>query len=159
MAANIEIVRWNKAYENDFILLNKEWIERYFRLEPCDLKILGNPEEEIIHKGGEVFFALRGKEVIGCCALIYHPDTQGYELAKMAVSPSAQGQGTGYQLGNALIEYARERGITHLFLEANTRLEASIHLYHKLGFRGVKMDHPAYSRCNLYMEADIRSTH
>lgn len=151
----IRIVRWRKKYENDFILLNKEWIEYYFQLESGDLDVLGNPEGEIINKGGEIFFALLHDKVIGCCALIHHEANDTYELAKMAVSPKAQGKGAGYLLGTTLIAYARSKGIRHLFLEANTLLESSIRLYHKLGFKGVPMDHPAYSRCNLYMEADI----
>lgn len=150
------IVCWNKIYREDFIRLNREWIERYFRLEPCDLKVLGNPESEIIDKGGEIFFALIEGKVVGCCALIHHPETQQYELAKMAVSPSAQGKGIGFRLGKALLAYAQAHGIKHLFLEANTQLKASVHLYHKLGFYPVEVeaDKPAYDRCDLFMMYD-----
>lgn len=56
----------------------------------------------------------------------------------MAVSPAAQGHGTGYKLGKALIDYARGKGVKKLFLEANTRLEASVKLYHKLGFKAAE---------------------
>lgn len=87
--SDCDIIRWEQKYRNDFIRLNREWIERYFRLESCDLKILGNPEAEIIDKGGEIFFAVENDAVIGTCALVYHPDTESYELAKMAVSPAA----------------------------------------------------------------------
>lgn len=71
--SDCDIIRWEQKYRNDFIRLNREWIERYFRLEPCDLKILGNPEAEIIDKGGEIFFAVKNDAVIGTCALVYHP--------------------------------------------------------------------------------------
>lgn len=74
--SDCDIIRWEQKYRNDFIRLNREWIERYFRLEPCDLKILGNPEAEIIDKGGEIFFAVENDAVIGTCALVYHPDTK-----------------------------------------------------------------------------------
>lgn len=70
----------------------------------------------------------------------------------MAVSPAAQGQGLGYRLGRALVEFARMKGVDRLFLEANTKLEASIRLYRKLGFQPIEEEHPAYSRCNLFME-------
>ncbi|WP_300724847.1 GNAT family N-acetyltransferase [uncultured Bacteroides sp.] len=155
MANSIQIVQWDKKYRNDFIRLNREWIERYFRLEPCDLKILGNPEKEIIGKGGELFFALDNGQVIGCCALIHHPESGKYELAKMAVTPQSQGKGAGFKLGSALIRYAEEQRIPKLFLEANTLLEASVKLYYKLGFKAVEADHPAYDRCNLYMELKL----
>lgn len=151
----INILTWDPKYRDSFIRLNKEWIERYFRLEACDFKLLGNPEGEIIDKGGEIFFALDGETVVGCCALVYHPESGRHELAKMAVSPAAQGKGIGFQLGSFLIDYARSKGIQNLFLEANTKLEASVKLYHKLGFHPVVQDHPAYSRCNLYMEIKL----
>lgn len=153
--SDCDIIRWEKKYRNDFIRLNREWIERYFRLEPCDLRILGDPESEIINKGGEIFFAVRNDIVIGTCALAHHPETGRYELAKMAVSPDSQGHGTGYKLGNALIAYARKKGIKKLFLEANTRLEASVRLYYKLGFKAVEMQNAEYERCDLYMEMEL----
>lgn len=156
MSHTVHIVRWQPQYAADFVRLNKEWIETYFELEPSDLKIFKSPEQSIIAKGGEIFFAVdEQRKVLGCCALVYHPEDGRYELAKMAVSPQAQGQGIGYQLGMALLKQARSQGVKSLFLEANTRLEASIRLYRKLGFLAVPMQHPAYSRCNLYMELDL----
>lgn len=155
MCDQVTITTWNPKYRDSFISLNREWIERYFRLEECDYKLLGNPEGEILDKGGEIFFALLDGKVVGCCALVHHPQTGEYELAKMAVSPDIQGQGIGHKLGTALISYARSKGISQLFLEANTKLEASIKLYHKLGFAKVEDYHPAYSRCNLYMEKNL----
>lgn len=154
-ADNVEIIHWDKKYRPDFIRLNREWIERYFRLEPCDLRVLGNPEKEILNKGGEIFFAVADGKAVGTCALIFHPDTGRYELAKMAVSPKAQGKGIGFRLASHLIDYARDKGMTDLFLEANTKLTASVRLYYKLGFQAVPMSHPAYERCDLYMELSL----
>lgn len=149
---SVEITRWDRKFRSDFIRLNSEWIEKFFSLEESDLKILGDPEGEIIDKGGEIFLALSRGKVVGCCALVHHPDTGRYELAKMAVSPAEQGKGIGFLLGAALLKYAGEHGVTDIFLEANTRLTASVRLYHKLGFRQVEAKNPAYNRCNLYME-------
>ncbi len=151
----VEIILWEPRYRDDFVRLNREWIERFFCLEESDLRILGNPQGEIIDKGGEIFLALREEKVVGCCALVFHPDTCRYELAKMAVSPEEQGRGTGFLLGTALLQYARQKGAATVFLEANTLLEASVHLYQKLGFREVEAKHPAYNRCNLYMEVSL----
>jgi GNAT superfamily N-acetyltransferase len=148
----IEVHLWNPVYRDAFIRLNREWIETYFCLEASDLKILGNPEEVIIRPGGQIFIAVEDGLPVGCCALVHHPDTGNYELAKMAVSPAAQGHGIGTRLGEALINYARKKGVPRLFLEANTKLEASVKLYYKLGFQAIEADHPAYARCNLYME-------
>lgn len=151
----LRICRYSPELKDSFVRLNREWIERYFRLESCDLHTLGNPEETILAHGGEIFFALENGEAVGCCALIHHPDDDRWELAKMAVSPKSQGHGAGYRLGTALMDYARAIGVKRLFLEANTKLEASVHLYYKLGFKAVADYKAAYERCDLYMEADL----
>lgn len=134
-----------------FSRFNKEWITHYFRLEPSDIRYLSNPEENILEKGGYIFVALLEGEPVGCCALIPHADTSQWELAKMAVTPSAQGHGVGSALGRAALQKAQALGIEALFLEANTLLEASVHLYEHLGFEAVADYTPAYERCNLFM--------
>jgi ribosomal protein S18 acetylase RimI-like enzyme len=151
----IEILRWSPELTSHFVRLNKQWIEHFFKLEECDLKTLGNPKAVIIDNGGQIFFARQGSAIIGCCALIHHPDNDTYELAKMAVDPNAQNCGAGFKLGNALIDSAKELGVSEIFLEANTKLAASVHLYEKLGFRSVKDYHAAYNRCDLFMKLQL----
>ena len=150
---SVIIKPFSQNLEKDFIRLNKNWIQTYFRLEESDLKVLNNPKEIIIDKGGEIFFAIEEatQKVIGCCALIRHSDDQ-WELAKMAVDPEAHNHGTGFQLGTAIIQEARLRGARTLFLEGNTRMAASIHLYRKLGFTEAPINHAAYERCDIMME-------
>lgn len=138
-------------YLSAFVQFNKEWITRYFQLEPSDLHYLSQPKEHILLKGGHIFIALLNKEPIGCCALLHHADTQQWELAKMAVTTQSQGHGAGLQLGQAALSKAWTLGANEVFLEANTKLAASVHLYHKLGFQAVADYTPAYDRCNLYM--------
>ena len=75
-----------------------------------------------------------------------------FELAKMAVSPTAQGLGIGWLLGQACIERARSLGVRRLYLESNTRLKPAISLYHKLGFRKVAGPPSPYERCDIQME-------
>ena len=43
------------------------------------------------------------------------------------------------------------------FLEGNTRLEASIALYRKLGFKEIPLEGNAYERCDILMALDLRS--
>lgn len=149
------IVTYSPEYRGDFIRFNREWIERFFRIEACDEKVFADPEREIIDKGGQIFIAVEDGKPVGCCALIYHPDSDEYELAKMAVAPAAQSKGIGRSLATALIEYARRHGAGSIFLEANTRLEASVRLYRKLGFKPVKDYVPAYERCDLFMRLTL----
>lgn len=135
-----------------FSRFNREWIERYFRLEAKDLAVLADPRTYILSKGGFIFVARTTDGTpIGGCALIPHEPSGTWELAKMAVTSAAQGHGAGLLLGKAALAKAREVGAKEVFLEANTLLEASVHLYHKLGFKAVADYTPAYERCNLFM--------
>lgn len=153
----IKIITYNKQYKADFIRLNTEWIKTYFRLEESDLRTFANIDSYIIGNGGQIFLALDDSgEVVGCCALINHPDKDSYELAKMAVSPNTQGHHIGHQLGTALIDYARKIGAKRLYLEGNTKLEASIHLYRKLGFKEVPLEGNTYDRCDIIMELNLK---
>lgn len=148
-------------FENEFRQLNEDWISTYFVLEESDKQVLENPQQYILDKGGNVFIALENGQVIGCCALLAH-DVFTCELAKMAVTPAAQGKGVGFLLGSALVERARERGFKRIILEGNTQMEASISLYRKLGFQEVpfeqiKQTYELHSRCNIFMELNLIS--
>lgn len=163
MTGNIRIETYKPCYKDDFVRLNREWIERYFSIEQSDLRTFEHIDSYILDKGGQIFLAIltsgsqqsHKAEVIGCCALIPHPDRDSYELAKMAVSPRHQGHGAGLLLGQALIGYARKHGVKRLFLEGNTKLKASIALYRKLGFEEETIDRPTYDRCNILMAMDL----
>lgn len=154
----IKIITYSEQYKTDFIRLNKEWIETYFRLEESDLRTFANIDSYIIRNGGQIFLAIDSStgDAIGCCALINHPDKDAYELAKMAVSPKVQGQHIGHQLGTALIDYARQLGAKRIYLEGNTKLEASIHLYRKLGFHEIPLEGSTYDRCDIIMELNLK---
>lgn len=156
MSENVQIIRWHPEYRDDFVRLSREWIERLFQLEPHDLELLADPEAVIISPGGEIFLARTDcGQIVGCCALVFHPESERYELAKMAVDPRMQGYGIGYRLGLALLEYARKKSVGSVFLEGNTRLDASIALYRKLGFRDVPRQRFSYERCDVYMECTL----
>ena len=62
-------------------------------------------------------------EVVGTCALIKANDRL-YELAKMAVDPTVQGQGIGYRLGQAILDRAWMLGAEKVFLVSNTIIGA-----------------------------------
>ena len=150
----IHVTTYEERYKEDFIRLNREWIGTYFRLEESDLKTFAQIDNYIIGGGGQIFLAVddESHEVVGCCALIFHPEKDCYELAKMAVSPHAQGKHIGYSLGKALLAYARQLGAKRIYLEGNTHLEASIHLYRKLGFKEIPLEDIVYERCDILME-------
>ena len=121
------------AFAEDFKRLNEDWISTNFWLEESDIQVLNDPQKFILDKGGNVFIALLNNKPVGTCALLVR-DGITCELVKMVVDPEAQGKGIGYKLGLAFIDKARERGFSRIVLEGNTKMEASIILYHKLGF-------------------------
>ncbi|RPD48487.1 GNAT family N-acetyltransferase [Hymenobacter sediminis] len=155
IASEVQILTYTPQHQPDFKQLNVEWIEQYFRLEPADLKALDHPEQYILEPGGQILLASYQGQIVGTCALI-KMDSETYELAKMAVSPRAQGFGLGFRLGEAAINLARTLGAKRVYLESNTKLEPAINLYHKLGFRKTVAGLPSpYERCNIQMELPL----
>jgi DNA-binding MarR family transcriptional regulator/GNAT superfamily N-acetyltransferase len=155
IAGEVHMLAYEPQYQPDFKRLNVEWIERYFQLEEADLKALNHPDEYIIQRGGHILLAQYAGQIVGTCALIRMDDST-YELAKMAVSPTAHGLGIGERLGRAAITKAKALGASRLYLESNTKLVPAINLYHKLGFQKTVAGAPSpYERCNIQMELDL----
>lgn len=147
-----EIVGWRPELRIEFERLNREWIEQYFVVEQEDLKVFEDPAGQIVAPGGEVFFLLDEGGVQGTCAVIRH-DAETFELAKMAVAPTARGRGYGDRLVEAAIAFVQGAGARRLMLVSNTRLAPALTLYRKHGFRDVPLD-PAngYSRADIQLE-------
>ncbi|WP_413287648.1 GNAT family N-acetyltransferase [Bdellovibrio sp. HCB337] len=152
---DVKIVPYQPKYKQTFYKLNEEWISTYFKMEKPDRDALENPKSYILDKGGYIFVAILNKEPVGVCALIMRDDLGCYELAKMAVSPKAQGKNIGYLLGRAVIEKAVSLKADRVFLESNTILKPAIRLYEKLGFKKVVGPPTPYERCNIQMELKL----
>ena len=151
----VTIHTYDPAYARDFALLNYEWLEKYFEIEPHDTEMLEAPQEYIIDRGGQIFCAKVEDKIVGTVALIKEsPDT--FELAKMGVTSGYQGLKIGQRLMETAIDYAKTHHIQHLFLESNTRLAPALNLYIKNGFRVVTpSDCSPYARCNIRMQLDL----
>lgn len=137
-----------------FRTLNEEWITRHFVLEEKDRETLGDPENTILRKGGEIFLAYADGEPVGCAALI--PMGNGvFELSKMAVTPRLRGLGLGRKLMKHVIAAAKAMGASSLFLGSSTKLPNAIHLYEAVGFQHVPPENlppTPYTRANVFME-------
>lgn len=150
--SQVEVIFFDPQFISDFVRLNRQWIEHYFRIEAMDLAQLENPQENILSLGGEIFFVLENKKVVGTCAMIPHGE-KTYELAKMAVDPSTRGKGYGDLLMKHAIDWARSKKATKISILSNTVLEPAITLYKKHGFQTLHLGkHPDYERCNIEME-------
>src|SRR5215472_10157715 len=139
--------------EAAFRQLNEEWIIHYFAMEPKDEFILSNPQKTILDSGGRIFMAERNGQAVGCCALLAMRAGE-FELAKMAVTPSAQRGGIGRRLLEKAIAWARASGATRLFLETNHTFVPAIRLYESLEFRHIPSERfvpSPYARSDVQM--------
>jgi len=146
----LEIVDYQPSHQPWFERFNRQWIEKYFSMEPLDFEILQHPEEHIIKNGGSIFLASWKGQMAGTVALKFVTERE-YELTKMAVDEKFQGKKIGQALADAAISRARVRGAHKIFLYSNTMLGPAISLYTKLGFREIPVDGP-YKRTNIKME-------
>ncbi len=146
----ITVVDYTPQYRTAFNNLNREWIEKYFKIEPTDIQQLEDPEGQIINKGGHIFFAIWEREVVGTVALIKDND-ELYELIKMAVTPKAQGKKIGYLLMLRALEKAKEVGAKRIFIESNRALTKAITLYKKMGFIEGEYQYSPYQRADIQL--------
>lgn len=151
MGTSANIIDFEPCYAADFKRLNLEWLNRYFRVEPIDEQVLSYPEA-ILRDSGAIWLAQVGCTIVGCCALIAKGEGT-YELSKMAVTASVQGQGLGRRLLEAGLKGFDAAGGRLLFLETNTALQTAIRLYESSGFEHRQRPKQSpYERANVYME-------
>lgn len=150
MKSVIEILHYLPEHQPWFEKLNRDWIEKYFWMEPVDHDVLSKPEEHIIHQGGYVFMAQFENEIVGTVALKF-VEPGIYEFTKMAVDEKFQGLKIGKHLAEVAIEKAKEKNASKIILYSNTKLTTAIALYRKLGFKEIPVDGP-YKRSNIKME-------
>ncbi|TMU56992.1 GNAT family N-acetyltransferase [Flagellimonas algicola] len=149
----IEIVDFREEYAFAFKTLNEAWINKYFKMEEMDRISLNNPQTYILDKGGYIGVALLNGEAVGVCALIpSEREDFDFELAKMGVSPNAQGKGIGKLLGLHIIAKAKALGCKKLYLESNRILKPALQLYQKLGFTEMIGASSPYERSDIQME-------
>ena len=154
MTPAIAIFDYEPAHRAIFRELNHEWIAHYFTIEPQDNAMLDDPEGYILEPGGHIFMASYGGEVVGTCALIKEHNGV-YELAKMAVTPRAQGLGIGWALGQAILGKARDLGAHRMELISDSKLEPALALYKKLGFQPAPLVPTPYERGDVRMVLEL----
>jgi len=144
------ITSYKKKYASAFYSLNKAWITEQWDLEDSDLKDLLDPEDAIINKGGEIFFAINKKTPIGTAAMIPH-QSGFYELAKMTIEKNYRGLGIANLLLDKCILFAKEEKAREIFLISNRSLLIARKLYDKYGFKEVPLDSQKYERGDVKM--------
>ncbi len=145
----IEIIPFEEKYATYFYDLNVAWLEKYFYVEPYDEKVLSNPVENIIDKGGFIFFAKYDNKIAGTVAL--KNQHSFFELTKMAVSPKFQGLGIGKKLLEFCIDFATKKGWESITLYSHRSLVNALHIYKKYGFEEIPLEKDVH-----YERADIK---
>lgn len=147
----IEIIDYSDELKDQVRILNYEWLQKYFHIEEGDKISLSNPKEQIIDKGGFIFYAKLDNQIVGTASLLKKPDGV-FEIGKMAVTGTAQGSGIGTMLLEHCLDVAEQKSIKKLVLYSNTKLTSAIHIYRKYGFIEVEMEKGLYERANIKME-------
>lgn len=147
----IEIIPFSADLKESIKTLNIEWLKKYFKVEPKDEIVLSNPQDEIIDKGGFIFYARYNNKIVGTVSLLKIDNTT-FELSKMAVTDGVQGLGVGKKMMEYCFEVARENGIKKLLLYSNRSLLSAIHLYKKYGFVEIPLEEGVYERADIKME-------
>jgi ribosomal protein S18 acetylase RimI-like enzyme len=100
------------------------------------LRALGTADD------GTVLVAVDGSRILGTVMLRTSPEPGPFatvpgeaEIRALAVTPDAQGRGTGSALLRAVIERAVQQGVRHLVLLTQPEMLAAQHLYRRAGFR------------------------
>jgi GNAT superfamily N-acetyltransferase len=152
--SGITILDYNKTHQPWFEKLNRDWIEKYFWMEPRDFEVLQHPDEHIVKEGGSILMATYNNEMAGTVALKFVAPGV-YEFTKMAVDEKYRGKKIGQALAHAAIEKAKLSGAHKIILYSNTMLETAINLYRKIGFKEIPVDGP-YKRSNIKMELALK---
>lgn len=145
-----EIIDFSDEYSDAIKILNYEWLEKYFHITEADKISLSNPREEIIEKGGFIFYAKLGDDIVGTASLLKE-NSSTFTFSKMAVSDKAQGYGIGTLLLEHCIEAAKSKDITTIVLYTNSQLLPALHLYKKYGFEEVELEKGYVARANIKM--------
>ncbi len=147
---SIEIIEYSSEHQPWFEKINRNWIEKFFWMEPIDVEVLQKPDEHIINKGGNILMAIYDHEMAGTVALKF-VDSGVYEFTKMGVVEKFQGKKIGEALALAAIQKAKSLVAKKIILYSNTKLVPAIALDKKLGFIEVALDGP-YKRSDIKME-------
>jgi len=151
--AVVEILTYQPEHQRWFEKLNRNWIEKYFWMEPVDFEVLQHPDENIVNHGGTIFMGTYNKEIAGTAAVKF-VEPGVYEFTKMAVDEKFQGKKIGKAIAEAAIKWSKDAGAKRIILYSNTKLETAIAMYRKLGFKEIPLDGP-YKRSDIKMELKL----
>lgn len=147
----VKIEKYKDKYIEDFERLNRQWLEKYFSVEPPDKDLFKNLRKKVVDEGGEIIFAVHEGKVVGTCGLIKEGDR--YQVARMVVDEEFRGRRVGDLLLKEILAIAEAKNPASVYLFTNSRLRPAINLYKKYGFEiTFEGPHPVYKRADTIME-------
>ena len=154
MDNNIEIIEYDKKFHTDFKRMNLDYLDKYNLTESHDMIILDNPEEIVIERGGFIWLAKAGDEIVGTVGIM--PEGDGiFELIKMCVAESWRGKGISKLLMETCLQKVKELGGEKLFLFSNHQLQTALKLYTKYGFKNVEVTDSPFETADVKMELEF----
>ena len=154
MENTIEIIDYNEKYHADFKRMNLEYLDKYNLTETHDILVLDNPGEIILGKGGFLWLAKAGEEIVGTVGIM--PEGHGiFELIKMCVAESWRGRGISKLLMETCLQKVKELGGHKLILFSNHQLQTALKLYTKYGFKNVEVTDSPFETADVKMELEL----
>ena len=154
MDNNIEIIAYDEKYQADFKRLNLDYLDKYNLTESHDLEIMDDPTGTVIARGGMIFLAMDGHDVVGTAGL-WKINDEEYELVKMGVDPHYRGQGISKLLLEKCISEAVKARAEKIILFSNSQLQTAISLYKKYGFEHVPVTDAPFLTADIKMELSL----
>ncbi|MBA6434429.1 GNAT family N-acetyltransferase [Streptomyces sp. GMR22] len=99
------------------------------------------PEED---PNSRTFVAVGPDRLAGFAAVSYVPWNRRLVIEDIEVAPAHRGQGIGRALVGHAVEFARERGAGHIWLEVTNVNAPAIHAYQRMGFTFCGLDTTLY---------------
>jgi len=150
----VEIIEYDEKYHADFKRMNLDYLDKYNLTESHDMIILDNPEEIVIKRGGFIWLAKAGDEIVGTVGIM--PEGHGiFELIKMCVAESWRGRGISKLLMETCLQKVKELGGEKLFLFSNHQLQTALKLYTKYGFKNVEVTDSPFETADVKMELEF----
>jgi putative acetyltransferase len=151
----IRIISYQDQHAARFRELNLQWLEQYGLTESHDLQVLDDPRGTILDRGGVIFLAESEPGMVVGSAALMREGEDGFELAKMAVDPSRQGQGISKSLLAACIQAARDLRAKQVTLYSNHQLTRALGLYRSFGFRDIPLGNSPFETADVRMQLDL----
>jgi DNA-binding MarR family transcriptional regulator len=157
--SGLRIEEYTEGQAGKYKEINMKWLEETVGASDHDLKVLENPGKEVLEKGGRIYMAFAGRELIGTLTLM--PLNNGkVEMTKLAVEKPYRRLGIGGKLTAFAINESRRLGYSSLLLLTHPSLKEAIALYKKKGFVETSPDPDLpdpTGRCSLTMQLKLSS--